>query len=183
VRIDFGDPGIAAAQSEQSVDVRGYGAVVVNNSLATSAPFDQLPGSTHYTAAVLASGLPGNAAHGMERVDWDPKTRTCHVSWVNTTVSIPNAIPTISAGSNMVYAIGVRSGMWGLEGVDYSTGASRLWVPAGLDLGHNSVYADTEVTPDGEVWTGTAGAVDIYRTTRPNRPLRMACVDRRHTRC
>lgn len=183
VRLDFGDPSIAKAQSEQSVNVRGYGAVVVNNSLVDTTAFDSLPGSLHYTAATLASGVPLNAAHGMERVDWDPQTKTCHVRWVNKAVSIPNAIPIISGASNMVYGVGQRSGLWGLEGVDFGTGASRLWVPAGVDLGHNSVYADTELAPDGSIWTGTAGAADIYRPVKPNKPLALACVDRRHTRC
>jgi hypothetical protein len=183
VPVDFGDPQIDNAQSEQSVAVRGYGAVVVNNSLKNSAAFDSLPGSLHYTAAVLASGTPLIAAHGMERVDWDPATRSCHVAWTNSTVSIPNAIPTISGGSDMVYAVGQRNGSWGLEGVDYGTGASRLWVPAGLSPSDNSVYADSEVAPDGSVWSGTWGSADIYRNVNPNPPLPMACVDPRHTGC
>ena len=183
VPVDFGDPSIAKAQSEQSVAVRGYGAVVVNNSLKNTTLFDALGGSLHYTAAVLASGTPLIAAHGMERVDWDPKTRSCHVRWANRTVSIPNAIPTISGGSDTVYAVGQRNGVWGLEGVNFSTGASRVWVPAGLLPGDNSVYADSEVAPDGSVWTGTWGAADIYRAVHPNPPLAMRCVNPRRTHC
>lgn len=183
VRIDFGDAQISKSQSEQSVAVRGYGAIVVNNSLKDTTAFDALPSSLDYTSAVLASGVPAIAAYGMQRVDWDPKTRTCRTRWTNKHVSIPNAIPTISGGSDTVYAVGQRSGTWGLEGVDYETGASRLWVPGGLDPSHNSVYAQSQVMPDGSVWTGTWGGADIYRAVHPNSALPMACVDPRHTKC
>lgn len=161
--VTFGDPAIAKAQSEQSVAVRGYAAVVVNNSLKDTSAYDGLPGSLRYQAAALASGDPANAAHGVERIDWNPRTRTCKVRWVNRDVSIPNAIPVISGKSNLFYAIGQRAGVWGLEGLDMSTGASRLRYDTGAAGIHNSFYADTEITPDGEVWTGTFGGLDILR--------------------
>ncbi len=165
--VNFGNPGIAKAQSEQSVAVRGYGAVVVDNSLKDSSAFDGLPGSLHYQASTLNSGDPKNQAHGVERIDWNPKTRKCKVTWVNRTVSIPNAIPTISSASNMLYAIGARNGTWGLEGLDMKTGRSALRLDTGADNSHNSFYADTEIAPDGTVWTGTFGGVDILRPAKP----------------
>jgi hypothetical protein len=183
VPVDFGDPTIAKAQSEQSVAVRGWAAVVVNNSLKDTSAFDGLPGSLRYQAATLNSGDPANAAHGVERIDWDPATRTCSVKWINAQVSIPNAIPTLSSGSNMFYAIGARNGIWGLEGLDMTTGESRLRVETGANPTHNSFYADTQIAPDGTVWTGTFGGVDILRPAEANAPLPLRCVDRQHTRC
>jgi hypothetical protein len=167
VRVDFGDPTIAKAQSEQSVAVRGYAAVMVNNSLKDTSAFDDLPGSLHYQASTLASGDPANQAHGVERIDWDPRTRTCKVVWTNKSVSIPNAIPTISSGSGMFYAIGARNGIWGLEGLDMRTGRRAMRFDTGSEAFHNSFYADTEITPDGTVWTGTFGGVDILRPDKP----------------
>ena len=166
VPVKFGNPSIAKAQSEQSIAVRGYAGVVVNNSLKDTSAFDGLPGSLHYQAATLASGDPANQAHGVERIDWNPKTRKCSVKWVNKDASIPNAIPTISSASNLFYAIGARNGVWGLEGLDFRTGRSRLRFDTGTDNSHNSFYADTEVTPDGAIWTGTFGGVDILRQSR-----------------
>jgi len=163
VRVDFGNPRIAKAQSEQSVAVRGYAAVVDNNSLKDTSAYDSLPGSLRYQAATLASGDPANQAHGVERIDWNPRTRKCKVAWVNRKVSIPNAIPTISSASNMIYAIGARNGVWGLEGIDLRTGRSRLRFDTGPEASHNSFYAQTEVNPDGSIWTGTFGGVDILR--------------------
>ena len=167
VRVDFGNPRIAKAQSEQSVAVRGYAAVMVNNSLKDTSAFDALPGSLHYQAATLNSGDPANQAHGVERIDWDPKTRTCKVVWINKDVSIPNAIPTISSASTMLYAIGARNGVWGLEGLDMKTGRRAMRFDTGAQGEHNSFYADTEITPDGTVWTGTFGGVDILRPAAP----------------
>src|SRR5262249_1960020 len=152
VPVNFGDPSIAKAQSEQSVAVRGYTAVVVNNSLKDTSSFDSLPGSLRYQAATLASGDPANAAHGVERIDWNARTRTCKVVWVNKTVSIPNAIPTISAGSSTVYAIGASNGVWGLEGLSLKTGRRVLRLDTGAEAMHNSFYADTEIAADGSVW-------------------------------
>ncbi|MGK2938919.1 MAG: hypothetical protein ACSLFR_14110 [Solirubrobacteraceae bacterium] len=159
VRIDFGNPAITAAQSEQSVVVRGTGAIVVNNSL-TGAGALLPPGAAPIAAFV--SGNPRIAGHGMERVDWDPTTRSCRVTWTNAEVSVPNAIPTASAGTNIVYAIGQRDGEWGLEGIDLTTGGGVVWVPAGRAPWHNSLYAQTEVVGGREVWTGTAAGIDRY---------------------
>ena len=174
IPVNFGNPNIAKAQSEQSVAVRGYAAVVVNNSLKDTSSFDSLPGSLRYQAAALSSGDPKNAAHGVERIDWNPRTRRCAVTWVNKTVSIPNAIPTISSASNTFYAIGQRNGTWGLEGLNMKNGRSALRFDTGADNSHNSFYADTEIAPDGTVWTGTFGGVDILRPAKaaPALPLR-----------
>jgi hypothetical protein len=102
--------------------------------------------------------------------------------WVNTELSIPNAIPGMSAATGMIYGIGQRKGVWGLEGVDFASGESRLFIPssaqpcsqesidsvtpvllpliqATLDRlpnsCENSTFAGTEVGPDGAVYTGT----------------------------
>lgn len=159
VRIDFGDPDIAAVQSEQSVVVRGTGAIVVNNSLDGAGAL--LPPGAGPLGALI-SGNPRVAPHGMQRVDWDPAARSCRTTWVNGTVSVPNAIPTASAGSGMVYAVGQRDGVWGLEGVELATGASALWAPSGRAPWHNSLYAQTEVVRGREIWTGTAAGIDRY---------------------
>ncbi len=54
------------------------------------------------------------------------------------------------------------------------TGRSALRFDTGADNSHNSFYADTEIAPDGTVWTGTFGGVDILRPAKaaPALPLR-----------
>lgn len=167
VKVDFGNSKIKEAQSEQSVAVRGYSGVVVNNSIKDPGKFAPLPGSLRYQAATLASGDPDMQAFGVERIDWDPKKNKCKTVWGNQKYSIPNAIPTISSASNMVYGIGARKGVWGLEGIDMNNGKSKLWFASGTGSSHNSFYAQTEIATDGTVWTGVFGGIDKFKPASP----------------
>ena len=190
VPVDFGT-GATEAISEQSVAVRGYAAVVVNDLLTDPtinppAP----PGLASYAqnfVSALEGGIPEKAPFGVERIDWDPETRTCSTVWANAEISVPNAIPSISEASGLVYGAGQRGGQWGLEGLDFNTGESRVWVEAGPGTcppGHdrllillpgvaevleqvpdsceNSVYAATTVGPDGVVYQGTLSGMTRY---------------------
>lgn len=176
IPVTFGDPGATESQNEQSVLVRGYAAVVPNNQLKDDSAFSGLPGNARLLAAALAGGDPGNAPHGIERLDWNPRTRTCSAKWANREVSIPNGIPSMSTASGLIYGIGQRGGTWGLEGIDFATGASALRVDSTATPDNNSAYAATTVGPGGAIWTGTLAAFTIFRgPTRPAPP--MACLD------
>ena len=176
VPVTFGDPQAAASQSEQSVLTSGYASFVVNNALGNEDVLAALPPAQRRVAAALAGQDPLNAPYGMERSDWDPATSTCRSVWANREVSIPNAIPTLSTSSGLVYSQGQRGGLWGLEGLDLATGRNRLYVPASPLPDSNSLYAATEVGPDGAIWQGTGGGIDIYRGPRRNGPA-LACHD------
>ena len=82
VPVTFGNPGATETLSEQSVCVRGYGAVVVNNQLKASLD--------NQVISVLMSGFAPIAPYGVEKFVWDPWTRTLKTAWVNKSVSIPN---------------------------------------------------------------------------------------------
>jgi hypothetical protein len=188
--VDFGT-GTTEAISEQSVAVRGYSAVVVNNLLTD--PTINPPSTLELSAvaqnlvSALEGGIPQKAPYGVERIDWDPQARTCSTVWANPEISIPNGIPSISEASGLVYGAGQRDGQWGLEGLDFETGESPLWVAAGpgtcsqdyLDLVallpgvsevltqvpdscENSIYAATTVGPDGMVYQGTLNGMTRY---------------------
>lgn len=176
VPVTFGDENAAESSSEQSVLTSGYASVVVNNKLRNEAMFADLPPAQRQIAAALAGGDPLNAPYGMERIDWDPKTRTCKKVWANQAVSIPNGIPTMSTNSGLVYGQGQRNGAWGLEGLDFATGKQVLRVPASPGLDSNSIYAATEVGPGGAIWQGTAGGIDIYRGPQQDEPA-VRCFD------
>lgn len=163
IPVRFGDPTATTSTSEQSVLTSGYRSFIVNNRLRNEAAFSSLPPSQRVLAAALAGGDPVNAPYGIERIDWDPRTRTCRSVWANPEISIPNAIPTLSTDSGLVYGQGQRGGVWGLEGLDIETGASKLWVPLLPLPTYNSLYAATTVGPDGAIWQGVGGGVDIYR--------------------
>jgi len=183
IAVTFGDPAATRTLSEQSVLVRGYSAVVVNNLLADETDVQHPVPALAAALAALEGGNPAVAPFGIERFDWDPETRTCQSVWSNDQISLPNAIPTMSAATGLMYAIGQRDGVWGLEAVDFATGASAFTVPsaqtacsqsvidavAGSVLGgvlspvidrlpascENSLFAATEVGPDGVIYTGT----------------------------
>ena len=61
---------------------RGYSFVVVNNALALDRAFALIPPALRPLSA-LSSNLSGNGPRGMERIDWDPRTRTCRSVWGN----------------------------------------------------------------------------------------------------
>src|SRR4051794_18127437 len=141
IPITFGDPNATESQNEQSVLVRGYAAVVPNNQLSDDAALTALaalPGASRQLAAALAGGDPNSAPHGLERIDWNPRTRTCNVRWANREVSLPNGIPSMSTATGLIYGIGQRNGIWGLEGIDFATGASRLRVDTTPSVDQNS---------------------------------------------
>jgi len=176
VPVDFGDPNATTSQSEQSVLVRGYGTVVVNNQLEDDSAFAALPGNARLLAAALAGGDPNNAPYGMQRIDWNPKTRTCKARWANRDVSIPNGIPSMSTDTGLIYGIGQRDGTWGLEGVDFKTGASKLRVDSTATPDNNAAYAATTIGPDGAIWTGTLAGFTIFRGPTKAAP-KLACLD------
>lgn len=187
----FGDPDTTLSVSEQSVAVRGYSAVVVSNVLTnpTVNPPSNSPfaGIAQNLVSALEGGIPEKAPFGLERIDWDPDTRSCTSVWSNSDISVPNGIPSISEASQMVYGLGQRDGQWGLEGLDLATGDSRLWVEGGPgtcppslaevaallpgaaevlamvpDSCENSGYSATTIGPDGMVYSGTIAGVSRY---------------------
>lgn len=187
----FGDPETTLSVSEQSVAVRGYSAVVVSNVITdptVNPPSDfPLAGIAQNLVSALEGGIPEKAPFGLERIDWDPETRSCASVWSNSNISVPNGIPSISEATQMVYGLGQRDGQWGLEGLDLDTGDSRLWIEGGPgtcppslaevasllpgaaevlamvpDSCENSAYSATTIGPDGMVYTGTITGVSRY---------------------
>lgn len=176
VPIRFGDPEATESTDEQSVLVRGYASILVNNQLRDADFLDALPPGQRIIAAALAGQSPAHAPHGLERIDWDPESRTCGTRWANRDVSIPNGIPSMSTATNLVYGIAQSGGAWGLEGVDFDTGESRLRVESSARPTDNSFYAATTVGPEGTVWTGTFNGLTVFRPPATPGP-ELACKD------
>jgi hypothetical protein len=188
--VRFGDPDAVTSLSEQSIAVRGYGTLHVNNALDYDFP-DNLPPITLNVLAALRGGDPAAAPQGAERIDWNPKQRRCSSVWANSKVSIPNGIPSISQRSDLAYGIRQRDGVWGAAGLSWKDGRSRFFAPAGeqgcseealdflQEIGalvilqptldelpnscQNSNYAATEIGPGKTIWTGTFLGLTVYR--------------------
>ncbi len=185
-RIDFGDPDATAANSEQSVLVRGPAMAVVNNVLNNAPIGKDVPGVLRNALAALYGGDPAYAPHGVERVDWVPRKSKCKTRWTSD-VSIPNGVPTMSQASQLFYGIGLEGDHFGVRALDWNTGRSRMFAeaPTGTcpegeldpvvrqflepaleatpNYCENSFYAATEVGPNRTVYTGTFGGLTIYR--------------------
>lgn len=164
VPITFGDGDATDTVSEQSVVVRGYASYVPNNQLRGAEWVNRLPDQQRVAVSGMLGQDPRHAPYGLERIDWDPETRTCKTRWVNRDVSMPNGVPSMSAATNLVYGIGQRKGVWGLEGVDADSGASRLWIPAGRNPIDNGFYSPAVIGTGGDLWTGTISGLGRYRT-------------------
>ena len=147
VPVTFGNPGATETLSEQSVCVRGYGTVVVNNQLKASLD--------NQAISVLMSGFLPIAPYGVEKFVWNPQTRTLNTAWVNKSVSMPNGIPSMSQATNLFYGVGKRLGFWTFEALDWTTGKSVFSYPYGITPANNSAYAATEIGLNGSLLTGT----------------------------
>ncbi|WP_183094446.1 hypothetical protein [Nocardioides stalactiti] len=172
--IDFGDPSRTRSSSEQSVVVRGYSSLVPNNELRNMDLVDPLLAPLtevgnlpiRLALAGFLGQSPLHAPHGFERIDWNPRTRTCRTVWVNKQVSIPNGVPNMSPSSRMVYGIGQRRGVWGLEGMDFRTGRPVLWVRGSAHPFENAYYSGLQTAPDGSLWSGATLGFTVYDPLR-----------------
>ncbi|MCP3939926.1 MAG: hypothetical protein GY710_00385 [Desulfobacteraceae bacterium] len=148
--ITFGNPDAVQSLSEQSVCIRGYGAFVVNNQLAYTISSGWMN--------LFASGITFNAPRGAEKFVWDPATRTLDTAWVNQTISYPNAIPSMSSATNLIYNVGqVPGGGWTFDALDWDTGEKVFSYTYGHGPRFNSAYGGTEIGLDGSLYIGSFG--------------------------
>lgn len=150
--VTMNDPELTRIQSEQSVVVAGYGALVVNNH-PRNIPW-YLP---RQAATLLNSYLGSNPEHqpyGVQKFAWDPVSRDLRESWANSEVSSPSSVPIVGVGSDTVYLIGARDNQWTLEAMDWSTGKSRFHYVIGGQR-YNVLFAGTLLDEDGRVHYGT----------------------------
>jgi hypothetical protein len=166
IPVNFGDNSLTESLSEQSVLVRGYASVVVNNKMKLDALLSQIPAQAQPFAQLL-SGLSFNRPSGLQRIDWDPASRSCKTIWGNPDISIPNGIPTMSAKTGQIFGIGSRTvnglDFWTLEAVNFASGQSSFHITSTPYPTDNSFYAATTIGPDNSVWTGTFGGVTRFK--------------------
>lgn len=170
VPVNYGDPAREFSASEQSVLVRGYGAVVVSNDYGSDTPQSSNAAFANLINAwvVFFSNTKKYAPYGVQKFEWNPVSRILQSSWINNDISCPNGIPTMSAASNMFYCVGQRNAVWNIEGLDWDTGASVFHKPMSKGFWYNSFYAATQIGPFGGIWTGTvSGAAKVTPALQP----------------
>lgn len=150
--VTMGEESLASIQSEQSVVVAGYGALVVNNE-PNNEPW-YLPERARGLLVGLLGNNPRHQPYGVQKFEWRPQTQSFQPAWVNREVSSPSSVPLVSVASNLVYLIGARDGQFTLEALDWSTGDSSFHYFIGGQR-YNVMYAGTLLDEAGRVHYGT----------------------------
>jgi hypothetical protein len=149
---DMGDPGLTAIQSEQSVVVAGYGALVVNNT-PRNAPW-YLPERAKSLLIGYLGSSPRHQPYGAQKFEWDPGARRLRNAWVNRSVSSPSCVPVVSYPSDRVYLIGARDDQWTLEALEWRDGRSAFHARIGGQR-YNPFFSGTEIDEVGRIHYGT----------------------------
>ena len=152
--VNMGELDLRQIQSEQTVVVSGYGALVVNNH-PRNIPFF-LP-QDGFAAGFLIGPLGSNPdfqPYGVQKFEWDPKSRELYVAWVNTKVSSPNGVPWVSTGSEQVYFVGARDNKWTLEALNWFTGEETFHYVVGGQK-YNTEYSGVTIDEKGRAFFGT----------------------------
>jgi hypothetical protein len=150
--VTMGDLTLTKIQSEQSVVVAGYGAMVVNNH-PRNVPW-YLP---ERAASLLISYLGSNPNHqpyGVQKFAWDPTSQTLQSAWINQKVSSPSSVPIVGVASSTAYLIGARDNQWTLEAMDWMTGKSKFHYVIGGQR-YNVLFSGTLLDMDGRIHYGT----------------------------
>lgn len=152
IKIKMGEQNLKAIQSEQSVVVHGYGALVVNNQ-PNNVPW-YLPKQAETLLISFLGSSPLYQPYGVEKLQWDTEANKFNVAWVNNSVSSPSTVPIVSKASNMVYLIGARDNQWTLEAMDWTLGKSVFHYRVG-DQRYNPFFAGTLLDEEGRIHWGT----------------------------
>ncbi|RYH18146.1 hypothetical protein EON65_27575 [archaeon] len=169
--VSFGSTALAFnSTTDQSITVKGYKAVLVNNWVADEVTpfcsewFAQLP-----VTEALKHECPylfGAFVNGVEQFEIDPKTHQVRSVWANPNVSCTSSIPVVSE-DDILYCLGKRRPLVGLdmytiEALDWNTGKSLFHVDLSHSLLANSLYSATEIGTQGDIVMGTlAGLVRV----------------------
>lgn len=149
---DMGDPDLLEIQSEQSVVVAGYGALVVNN-VPRSVPW-YLPSRAQSLLISYLGSSPVYQPFGVQKFEWDKTSRRLREAWVNRNVSSPSCVPIVSYPSDRVYLIGARENRWTLEALEWSDGRSAFNSVIGGQR-YNPLFSGTEFDELGRIHYGT----------------------------
>ncbi|MCP5057470.1 MAG: hypothetical protein GY937_12200 [bacterium] len=149
---DMDDPKLGEIQSEQSVVVAGYGALVVNN-VPRNVPW-YLPSQARTLLISFLGSEPGHQPYGVQKFEWDPASRSLRDAWVNHEVSSPSCVPVVSYPSDRVYLIGARDDRWTLEALEWQDGRSAFHTVIGGQR-YNPLFSGTEIDDAGRIHYGT----------------------------
>ena len=163
--VNLGDKSLTEIQSEQSVVVSGYGAMVVNNT-PRNVPW-YLPERARGLLVGYLGSNPDHQPYGLQKFRWNPDAQQLEYAWVNADTSSPSSVPIVGMGSNLVYFVGARDNQFTLEALNWDTGAADFHYLIGGQR-YNVMYSGTAIDEDGRIHYGTPwGRVRLTPKTAP----------------
>ena len=144
-------------QSEQSVVVNGYGAFVVNN-IRTKGHKDKL-------VDVLAGGPVFDPPVGVERVEWDPSSKSGDRCGRATTWCDQHGAGHESPSGIVLVNGYTKQDGWELTGMDWNTGETVHRTIFGQDNLGNGAYAIIHFLADGDLLFNSVGGAARVRLT------------------
>ena len=151
---DMGDQKVTEIQSEQTVIIAGYGALVVNNTPRNTPFFMPKEGVGRGATIGPLGNNPKFQPYGVQKFEWNPKLRRLEKAWVNETISSPNGVPWVSTGSGQIYFIGARNNEWTLEAVNWLTGEPTFHYILGGQK-YNNMFSGPTIDEEGRVFVGS----------------------------
>ena len=150
---DMGEQKVTKIQSEQTVIVAGYGALVVNNTPRNTPFFMPKEGVGRGATIGPLGSNPKFQPYGVQKFEWNPTLRRLEKAWVNETISSPNGVPWVSTGSGQVYFIGARDNEWTLEAVNWLTGEPSFHYILGGQK-YNNMFSGPTLDEKGRIFVG-----------------------------
>lgn len=151
---DMGEQKVTEIQSEQTVIVAGYGALVVNNTPRNTPFFLPKEGVGRGATIGPLGSNPDFQPYGVQKFEWNPDKRRIEKAWVNETISSPNGVPWVSTGSGQVYFIGARNNEWTLEAVNWLTGEPTFHYIMGGQK-YNNMFSGPTIDEKGRIFVGS----------------------------
>ncbi|MEP3890628.1 MAG: hypothetical protein ABJN69_09170 [Hellea sp.] len=150
---DMGELNVQEIQTEQTVIVAGYGALIVNNTPRNTPFFMPTEGVGRGATIGPLGNNPKFQPYGVQKFEWNPKLKRLEKAWVNETISSPNGVPWVSTGSGQLYFMGARNNEWTLEAVDWLTGEPTFHYILGGQK-YNNMFSGPTIDEKGRVFVG-----------------------------
>ena len=150
--VTMGAQNLSEIQSEQSVVVEGFGALVVNNK-PRNVPW-YLPGQAQSLLISYLGSNPRHQPYGVQKFVWDPQARTLNNAWVNNDISSPSSVPIVGRLNAKVYLIGARDNQWTLEAIDWRSGEEAFHYVIGGQR-YNAFFSGTLLDETGRIHYGS----------------------------
>jgi hypothetical protein len=145
---------ISRVTIEPSPNALGYGVAVINSTYPQ--PY-KIPG--HRNA--FTAGVTRPAPLGIEKFDWDPKTRSFKKAWINPDIDNSDImVPVVSAATGLMYAAHKENGRYQYVGLDWETGEVRArWIFPDESRRWNAFGGITTVLENGDLLIGGMFAI------------------------